>query len=595
MIAGLLMAKTALQAQQMGISIAGTNIANVNNDNYARRRLSLGSLRDVPFAAGIMIGSGVGIKSVGRVVDIFLDESLRVANSDCNNLSLQSQTLKRLEGIYNELGESDLSSMMNEFFSSISDMRNYPADSTLRQLVVSVGENLTSQVQMIDDKITQEQRLLNDQYAGAVQTLNALIEEIASLNVQITAAEGGGTTLGSASALRDLREGVLRDLSDIVTIKTYEQLTGGIEIHVGSHALVSGGQFFRLQVNTAIDYDSDTDQFITSVDDLDPNIPLEDQLYQLPLNYAVFEADGARVDSEGGMLQGYLYSRDVILEGQREEMDTFAGNLIWEFNKIHSEGSGLDQFADIRSTNRVNDADNVLNDAGLLFTPQNGSFNIRVHDVATGTVQTINIQVDLDGIGTDDTLNALAGKINSAMTAAGLSVTATVNTDNTLSIASTSTGTEFGFSDDTSNVLAALGINTFFNGYNAGNISVNGLISDNVNLIAAGLSTNRDDGSNAERLIDLRSMGLGDLKGMSIEEYYQSIISGLAIDSSITASRSVGASAYKLSLMQERETVSGVNLDEETINLVRYQRAYQAAARYIMTVDEAIEELLNLV
>ncbi len=595
MIAGLLMARTALQAQQMGIDVAGTNIANVNNENYARRRLNLASLPDMRFRAGIMLGRGVGLESIERVVDIFLDESLRVANSDCTNLSLQSQTLSRMEGIYNELGDSDLSSMMNDFFSAISDMRNYPDDATHRQLVVSVGGNLTSQFQMIDDMITQEQRALNDQYAGAVETVNALIEQIANLNAPITAAERGGMGLGSASALRDQREGLLRELSDMVTIKTYEQANGGIEVHVGGHSLVSGNQFFRLAVNTAIAYDSETDQFITSIDDLDPNIPLEGQIHQLPLNYAVFEADGSRVNSEGGMLQGYLYSRDVILEGQRDAMDTLAGNLIWEFNKIHPEGSGLDHFEDILSTNTVNDADNVLDAAGLVFVPQNGSFNIQVHDVAAGTMQTINIQVDLDGIGADETLNTLVGKINSAMTAAGLSVTATVNTDNTLSIASTSTGTEFSFSDDTSNVLAALGVNTFFNGYNAGNISVNDLIIDNVNLVAAGLSNNSDDGSNAERLIDLRSTVLDGLGGLSIEEYYQSIISDLAIETSITQSRNIGAGAYKESLLRERQSMSGVNLDEETINLIRYQRAYQATARYISTIDEAIEELLNLV
>ena len=278
-----------------------------------------------------------------------------------------------------------------------------------------------------------------------------------------------------------------------------------------------------------------------------------------------------------------------------EAMDELVWNLAWEFNKIHCEGTGLEQFDSIRSTNAVDDADSELNDASLRFTPQNGSFNIRVHNVSSGLMETINIQVDLDGIGADETLNTLAGKINSAMTTAGLSVSATVNSDNTLSIESTQLGTEFSFSDDTSHVLATLGINTFFTGHDTGTIAVNEMLVDNINLIAAGLSTNNDDGDNADRMVELSSQSLDALSGVSIESQYRAIISDLAIDASISRSRGLGAGAYKESLIQERETISGVNLDEETINLVRYQRAYQAAARYISTIDEAFQEMLRLI
>ncbi|HUV40139.1 MAG TPA: flagellar basal body rod C-terminal domain-containing protein, partial [Planctomycetota bacterium] len=341
----------------------------------------------------------------------------------------------------------------------------------------------------------------------------------------------------------------------------------------------------------ALGYDQATGTWITRPEDLEN----PDDVADVPLRYAVFDLDGSVLDTEGGMIHGLLASRDDICAGQAETLDTLVSNLIFEMNKLHSEGCGLEFFDEVRSLESVDDPDAVLNDAGLHWNPTNGSFNIRVHDVNTGQVKTVNIQVDLDGIGTDDSLNSLAGKINTAMTAAGLGVAASVNGDNTLSIASSADDTRFTFSDDTSDVLAVLGINTFFTGHDAANVGVSAAVRNNINLVAAGLSPVPDDGSNAARIIDLRTVPLKALGGLSLEEFYQACISKLAIDASITASRSDGAAAYRDSLLSERESISGVNIDEEAMNMMRYQRAFQAAARYVNVIDELLQTMLALV
>ncbi|HUV38242.1 MAG TPA: flagellar basal body protein, partial [Planctomycetota bacterium] len=122
----LQMAKTALQAQQVGLETAGNNVANANNEDYSRRRVGLASTPDIRLSHNLTVGTGVGITGVQRVVDVFLLSRLREANADCASLDQQRQTLRRVEGIYNELGDSDLSTMMNDFFNAVSDMRNFP-------------------------------------------------------------------------------------------------------------------------------------------------------------------------------------------------------------------------------------------------------------------------------------------------------------------------------------------------------------------------------------------------------------------------------------------------------------------------------------
>ncbi|HUW57394.1 MAG TPA: flagellar hook-associated protein FlgK [Planctomycetota bacterium] len=584
---GLQMARSALAAQQLALEVTGNNIANANTDSYARRRVQMVSRPDIDLGSGLKLGSGVGVAGIQRVVDDFLDGRLRQANADCTSLDLQRQTLQRLEGLYGELGDADLSTMMNEFFNALDDLRNFPDEPAQRQLLVSLAQNLTEQFQMIRRGITDVRTSLDLQYRAAVQDVNSLTEQIAALNTEIIRTEGGGLYHGTAASLRDERDDLLRQLSDLVSINVVEQQAGGADVWVGSHLLVTDRQHFELRVETASDFDRDTGRWITSDQADGPS--------EVLLSYAVFDIDNTELQTEGGMLHGLLYSRDDILATQADTLDRLVSNLVWEFNKVHSEGCGLAFFEDVTSVDAVTDADATLSSAGLSWSPVNGSFNIRVHDTAAGLVKTVNIQVDLDGIGTDDTLNTLVTKINSAMTAAGLNVSAAVNTDNTLSITSGATDTRFSFNDDTSNVLAALGINTFFTGDNALNVGINERITGKIDLVAGALTPTPADGTNAGRLAQLRTLAIDALGGLSLEEYHQSCITDLAIETSLTKSRSDGAAAYMGTLQAERDAVSGVNLDEEAINLLRYQRAYQAAARYVTVIDEMVKTILAMI
>ena len=584
---GLQMARSALAAQQLALEVTGNNIANANTDSYARRRVRLVSAPDITLGSGLRIGGGVQVGNIERVVDFFLDERVRQANADCTSLDLQRQTLDRLEGIYGELSDSDLSTMMNEFFNALSDLKNFPDEPAQRQLLVSLAESLTEQFQTIRRRITDTRASLDLQYRAAVQDVNSLTEQIAELNSEIIRSEGGGLFRGSSASLRDQRDAMLSQLSDLMGINVIEQESGGVDVWVGSHLLVTDRQNFELRIETASDFDRDTGQWIMPDDAEGPS--------EVPLSYAVFDIDSAELQTESGMLHGFLYSRDDILATQADTLDQLVSSLVWEFNKLHSEGCGLSFFDRVTSADAVTDADAALSDAGLSWSPQNGSFNIRVHDLATGQVNTLNIHVDLDGIGTDDSLNTLVTKINSAMTAAGHSVSVVVNSDNTLSITSGAVDTQFSFNDDTSDLLAALGVNTFFTGDNALNVGVNEVITDNIDLVAAALMPTPDDGTNAGRMGDLRTTAIAALGGLTLEEYHQACITDLAIDTSLTASRSEGAAAFMDTLLTERDAVSGVNIDEEAVNLMRYQRAFQAAARYVSVIDEMVRTLLAIV
>jgi flagellar hook-associated protein 1 FlgK len=228
--------------------------------------------------------------------------------------------------------------------------------------------------------------------------------------------------------------------------------------------------------------------------------------------------------------------------------------------------------------------------AGLEFAPVNGSFVVHLKQKGTGPTSSTLIQVDLDGLNGDDTtLNALAAALDGID---GLSATVT---GGQLRIATDGAGGEFSFSQDSSGVLAALGINVFFTGTGAQDIGVNAAVKARPGLLAAAGNGQVGDNATARTIADLASRPLASLEGISLEEAYERMINQTAVSASGARTSATAAASVRETLLSQREALSGVSLDEEAINLIREQRAFQAAARLIAAVDEMMRTLIGLV
>jgi flagellar hook-associated protein 1 len=137
-------------------------------------------------------------------------------------------------------------------------------------------------------------------------------------------------------------------------------------------------------------------------------------------------------------------------------------------------------------------------------------------------------------------------------------------------------------------------VNTFFSGKNSLDIQVNSLISDNPQFLAAGKSELPGDGSNATDLASLQNKVISSLGGQSLNEFYNATTAGLAVDSSSSQSELDASKIVFETLTSQRESISGVNMDEEAVHMISYQRAYEGAARYMGVVDEMLQTLLGL-
>jgi flagellar hook-associated protein 1 FlgK len=385
--------------------------------------------------------------------------------------------------------------------------------------------------------------------------------------------EGGGATGSDAGGLRTQRNEALKQLAGLMNISSAETASGSVNVSVNGQILVFEGTHREVEAEL-VDVDGINAARIQFVD------------------------NNSQIEVSGGELHGIYQARDTVLGGFLKDFDNLAKSLAFEFNKLYSQGQGIDGFKNVTSASRVNDAGTALNNAGLEFPVTSGKFTVIVRNSADNTTKRHEITLDLNGLdGNDTTLNSLAAQINAID-----GVNASVNVDNRLVLSSEAATIDFGFElespSDESGVLAALGINTFFTGSDAGTLGVNSQLTTGPRAsakFAASTSGEIDESTgNVLRLVALYDQSLTSLDGSSIRGIYDTIINSTTQGAAIAQAAADGQRVFTGTLQAASQGVSGVNLDEEAIDMMLLQRTYQASARFIQTLSQLLDVLINI-
>ncbi len=568
----LQMAGNTLQAMQIGLQVVGNNIANANTPGYVRER-AIFTPAPVQKIGNLSLGLGVEVAGIIQNVDKFVEGRLRDAGSDRASAEVQEKIYRDIQAILGELSDTDISTSLTQFFNSLDDVAQNPENIDFRNLAIGNGATLAERVNTLDRRILVERDDFNTRVDQIALEINTLTKEISQLNLKIVTLEGGGSTGSQAGGLRSQRQTALKQLAQLVDVSVSERETGSVNVSVNGDLLVFDG------FNRAVSSVLTSDGGLTSAQ-------------------IRFAENDSPLSASGGELQGIYEARDTILGGFLDGLDNFAGTLAFEFNKLYSQGQGIDGFTEVTSTARVDDANAPLNQAGLDFTPINGNFNLLVRNTEEDTTKTYAINIDLNGLdGNDTTLVSLASSIDAID-----GVSAIVSTDNELVIRSETKDIEFGFGlenpSDDSQVLAALGINTFFTGSTAGDLGVNQILRTDRQAgakFAAGLAGEfGENNESALRLQGLHDETLEGVTGGSINGAYSKLINDTTQGATVSASVADGLRVFEGTLDASAQAVSGVNLDEEAIDMIQLQRTYQASARYIRTLSELLDLLVNL-
>lgn len=570
--------RSALTASQIAIQVTGNNFANAATPGYSRQVATLAPTRDAN-QGGFFLGRGVFVQDVRRQVDSALLARLNASISQEAAAGTDLGLLSQVESTLNELSDSDISSELSRFFNTWSELANSPGSGGARSLVVQQGATLAAFLKQARKDLIGLRTQLDSQVDANVARADDLLGQVAALNQAIVTAEAGSA---QSNGLRDQRDQLIEQLSQLMDISTVEQPSGSVDVLVGSIPVVLAGRSRGLEVDR---------QTIGS--SVDVRVRLKD--------------DPQTVTIQSGTIGSLLTQRTGLVNDTVERLDQVASQLIFQINRMHSSGYSASPLTSVTGTRAQLPADTAraLNDpgnsslSGLPFAAVTGGFNVTVTNTATGAYQTVRINVDLDGIdstgaagfGDDTSVASIASDLGGIP-----NLTATVQPDGTLKLTA-ATGFTFSFSDDTSGALAVLGVNTYFTGTDASDIGVRQALADTPALLCAGRYVNGSpsDNGTAMTIAGLQDQANQALGGRTIRESWQDAVQSVGLRADSARTRAEATGLVRQNLDAQRSAVSGVSVDEESINMLSYQRQYQGAARFITAVDEMTQTLLALI
>lgn len=555
-------ARSGLQAAQIQMDVAGHNIANVNKEGFSRQRVTL-LARSPNYRSFGALGRGVAISNIERVREVFLDTVFRRQAPNEGSALIRASYFTRIEDIFQEPSESGLSTRLNLFFDAANDFANSVEEQPVRLSLVTEAGSLATTLRQVSERIRLLRTNANEEARNLVPQINSLSERIAALNLHIRDSELGHTT---ANDMRDERDVLVDQLSQIVNITARERPDGQVDILIAGDILVNGALTRELEAvrNPALD-------------------PTRSDLVEIQ-----FVDNGRLATIRSGQLFGALSMRDGELVDYSRRIDTMAATIIEQVNRIHSQGNGLVNLSGtIASTNPAIDPVTALSAAGLPFAVTPGTFDVVVYDAA-GNASTTTITVTAA-----TTLQSLVADL-----AAIPNFSATVAADNqTIQLGANAPFT-FTFANDTSGALTALGINGLFTGHDAATIAVNADINADPSLLTSGFSLDlRETGDNtaALALANVRNLLVLDGNTATINDHYESTIVRIGVNSRGNQDTLDVESAFVEDFRRRREEISGVSLDEEVTNILQFQRAFEASARVVSTVNSMLDTLINMI
>ncbi len=623
----LLTSLSALLSSQRALATTGHNIANVNTPGYSRQRVDLGT-RLADFTGSGAVGNGVQVTNVRRSYDVYLAGATRGNQSEFSRLNVFHSLASKIDGLLaNE--SAGLAPSMQAFFSAAQDVANDPSSIPARQAFLSQADGIADRFQSLAGQFQDIESEVSSRMRQEVEDIDGLANSISTINQEIITATGRSN--GPPNDLLDARDRLIDELSTKVDVTTTPQEDGALNVFVGNgQSLVVGTQAANLSVQS------------------DPFNPSR-------LN-VMLQNGGSRTDISsavsGGSLGGTMDFRREVLDPARNEIGRIAvafaatvnaqqasgmdlnGDLGGQFfsvaepkviNRSGNAGSGA-VAATITDVSALTSADYELSFSGGAYSlsrtdtgesvPMTGSGTAGDPFVADGvSFVTSGTPSDGDAFLIRPTYDAAASLQNVLGSPQEIAAAGPLRSSADLN--NTGSGVISGGmvvdADDpqllSSSVIEFTSPTTYsINGsgsfpYTADEpINLNGATFQISGTPEAGdtftIEPNTGgQGDNANMLAMANLQGFGVLDGGS--STLGSTVSQLVAEvGSSTRQAGTNLTAQSVLLEQsltQQQSVSGVNLDEEAANMLRYQQAYEAAAQMITVADSMFASLLNAV
>jgi flagellar hook-associated protein 1 len=301
-------ATRALDAQRLGMDVAGQNISNVNTPGYARRTLDLASVQ-----AATQHEAGGGVRAIGvrAIRDAFLERRLEQEVPGEFREAALAEILEVVEAALGSSGES-IDGALSEFFGAFSRLSDAPMSTVARDDVLAQSSALARQFNEMSVRFVDSRRAADARARDTVIAINELADQIASVNAAFGSAPPGSGGLHLADQQSDL----VRRLSELVDIDVLDRPSGGVDITFGNgRALVIGDRSYAIEAQPAPPLG--LSQFLTS------------------------DGRDATAEITGGRLGGMLAARDTLIPDYQTRLDTLAFEVADQVNTAHAAGYDL--------------------------------------------------------------------------------------------------------------------------------------------------------------------------------------------------------------------------------------------------------------
>lgn len=596
-------AVSGLMAFQRSLDTTGHNIANAATEGYSRQRVDLGT-RPAQFTGGSYLGQGVNINNISRSYDQFLTNQVRVSSSAFGEVDQYQQLAGQVDNLLAD-PSTGMAPAMKEFFNAVHAATDDPSSIPARQTMLSESEILTQRFNMMNTRFESLRLEANKSMTGIVNTINSYASELAGLNNRIAIDIARSTGNQEPNDLLDQRDLLLSKLSSLVDVSVVPQSNGMMNVFIGQ------GQ--------ALVLDKTSSSLTVLASEFDPG----------KLDVALLGPTGKTqvITSQitGGSLKGVLRFSDEILDPAQQKLGSVAAGIAMEFNAIHSKGFDLDgngdpldtkgtagvlgedffkftgneeipiiaspkntgnlavlaNFNDINinptgaSASDLDDSDYLLNFDGTNYSlmrvndRQVIALQIQAITSPPDPVQVPATNVRLVPVSANAKLPGIDLKVDSATTPVAGDQFLIRPTYNTAAKIAGNLTDPRQIALATNEAKDSAGNSYYVNGPMAG---------DNRNgLILAGLEN---------------KAGMMKNTG-TFQDTYGQVVSKVG---TLTHSANVSAAAQETLLNNAKEAsqnLSGVNLDEEAANLMKFQQAYQAAAKVISVTNTLFDTLIN--
>jgi flagellar hook-associated protein 1 FlgK len=546
-------AVSGLLAYQKALATTSHNISNVGTEGYSRQRVTLSTRTPEPAGNGFL-GKGVNVTSVDRVYDQFLVTQLNNRTSSYNQLDAFHTMAVQLDSA---LGDPaiGLTPALEKFFNAIHDVANDPTSIPARQVMLSQAESLNEQFAHLDRQFGDLRQSVNTQMSNIITEVNDLASAIGDLNEDIVT--GIGATGGQLpNDLLDQRDVLVNKLAEYVNVNTLANNDGSINVYIGTgQSLVLSNQANSLQV-TNNTYDPTQKEISLVTPGSTVNITPQ-------LN--------------GGKLGGLLDVREQVIDAGQAALGRIAVALSNTFNTQHQLGDDLNGNAGGLFFNAV-DATAPRSLPSANNDPSSGNFTITINNVSE--LKASDYRLSYDGGSATFKLMRMSDNtvVDSGFNVGSLPRTI-ANEGITIDLTGTVAGGDSFLLAPTRYAASQMGL----------------AISDPAEVAAAANGNAVGDNTNALALAGLQTQGTMDGGRASYLDAYGEMVADIGIQTHRAAVNGDAQKALLNQAMEAREAVSGVNLDEEAANLLKYQQAYQASAQVISVVNSLFQTLFNAV